>query len=281
MGEMGYVVHEVGVGPFRVLDLGQQEIVNHIVDVAMVEGRDRAVTAFALHVEGLNHREDNEFVTAMRDADIVYADGGAVVWLAKRAGARTIERAPTTDIGWQILRGLGARLGRVPRLALVGGPPGLARAAGEALAEAGVADPVSVAHGYHQNWSNHLARLTEAQPDVTLVGMGAPREMLWVQRRRHELAPGLVLTCGGWFGFLTGRERRAPAMLRRSGVEWVARLAQAPGRLGPRYIRGTAATAALARSIPSQRRGTAATAAPVRSIPGQREGAPHSAHLVP
>ena len=79
-----------------------------------------------------------------------------------------------------------------------------------------------------------------------MIGLGAPREMVWCQRHRDELPTGLVLTCGGWFGHIVGDERRAPRMLRRSGLEWIARVAQAPKRLGPRYARGAGATALLA-----------------------------------
>jgi N-acetylglucosaminyldiphosphoundecaprenol N-acetyl-beta-D-mannosaminyltransferase len=114
------------------------------------------------------------------------------------------------------------------------------------LEASGAAEVVYTANGYHHDWREPLTRLRESAPDITVVGLGAPREMVWSQRHRDELPHGLVLTCGGWFGHLVGDERRAPRMLRRSGLEWIARLAQAPRRLGPRYARGAGATALLA-----------------------------------
>ena len=71
----------------------------------------------------------------MDRASVVYADGGSV-GLARSASARArcIERAPTTDVGWDVLRELEQRLGRPPGVALVGGPVGLAERAAEALA---------------------------------------------------------------------------------------------------------------------------------------------------
>jgi N-acetylglucosaminyldiphosphoundecaprenol N-acetyl-beta-D-mannosaminyltransferase len=197
-------------------------------------------------VGGLNARRERDFVVAMRQADVVYADGGSVVWLARLAGGNRIERAPTTDIGWDVMRGFARRAGRLPRVAMIGGPPGLAERAGAVLEEAGVADVVFHTNGFHSDWAESLTRLREAAPDITVIGLGAPREMIWSQRHRDELPPGLLLTCGGWFGYLVGEERRAPRVLRRSGLEWIARVAQAPGRLGPRYARGVAVTALLA-----------------------------------
>ena len=117
-------VRHVEVGPFRVSDTPPAEIVDKVVSLS-VEERTQPAFAFALHVGGLNARREREFVAAMRAADVVYADGGSVVWLAKLAGAHRVARAPTTDIGWDIMRGFRERTGRVPRVALIGGPEGL------------------------------------------------------------------------------------------------------------------------------------------------------------
>lgn len=236
---------EVEVGPFWVSDLPKATLIKKMVELSLPE-HNRTALAFALHVGGLNSRRDRDFVTAMRRADIVYADGGSVVWLAKLARAHHIERAPTTDLGWEVLRGFVENTGRLPRVALIGGPPGLAARAKDVLVTAGVAEVVHVDHGYHASWAEPLSELREADPDVTIIGLGAPREMVWCEEHRAALPSGLVLTCGGWFGHLVGDEKRAPRLLRRSGLEWIARVVQAPTRLGPRYIRGVVVTAALA-----------------------------------
>ncbi len=236
---------EVEVGPFWVSDSTKADLVERMVELAL-PNRERAAFAFALHVGGLNARRDGDFVVAMRQADVVYADGGSVVWLARLAGALNVERAPTTDVGWELFRGFAEKVGRLPRVALIGGPPGLADRAGEVFENEGVAEIVLVEHGYHEDWSQPLARLREADPDVTVLGLGAPREMVWSEHHREELPAGLLLTCGGWFGHIVGDERRAPRLLRRSGLEWIARVAQQPSRLGPRYARGLGVTAALA-----------------------------------
>lgn len=240
----------VQVGPFAVDDLTRESAVRAAVEHALEGGRSRF---YALHVGGLNHRRDQDFVDEMNSAELVCADGGSVVLLAQLAGASNVERVPTTDVGWDVLRGVTQRKGHPPRVALVGGEPGLAEKAGATLTAAGVADVVAIEHGYHQQWDEVLQRIRESRPDVCIVGMGAPREMMWVRKHLTEIPEALVMTCGGWFGFLAGTESRAPAWLRRSGIEWVARVAQAPSRLGPRYLRGIVSTAALAWTIMERR----------------------------
>src|SRR4051794_34689122 len=281
---------DVAVGPFRVADRTARSVVAQIVELALTKGRHELVACYALHVQGLNLRGDPTYVAAMNRADLVYADGGSVVLLARMAGARSIERAPTTDIGWQVLSRLTDLEGAPPRVALIGGGPGVAAPpahglpgegrsrpgpggaliggglgvaprAADVLREKGLAEPVLVEHGFQGDWEPVVDRLRELRPRLVLLGLGSPREMVWVETWGSRLDSGTVLTCGGWFGFITGDERRAPAALRRGGLEWIARLSQSPTRLAPRYARGLASTMAVApaamrerhRLVPSQR----------------------------
>jgi N-acetylglucosaminyldiphosphoundecaprenol N-acetyl-beta-D-mannosaminyltransferase len=243
------------VDPFVVADLSSSDVVELLVR-QVLRPRTRPYLAFALHVGGLNSRADKDFVLSMREADVVYADGGSVVWLARLAGARAIERAPTTDVGWDVLRDLTRALGRPPRVALIGGSAGLAERAGAVLESAHVATVVFTAHGYQDRWDPLLTTMRETDPEVCIVGLGAPREMIWSHRNRSLVTAPLLLTCGGWFGHLAGDERRAPRVLRRSGLEWIARLVQAPTRLGPRYAEGLLSTLLMSiRVVLGPRRG--------------------------
>lgn len=230
------------VGPFRVADLDYRESVD--AAVGLVE-RQTFGRFYALHVGGLTHRRDAEFVDEMNDADVVCADGGSVVLLARLAGARYIERAPTTDLGWDLIRGAAERLGRKVRVAMLGGPDGLAERAAARLEADAPVEAVYVTHGFHSSWDNALDDLRDARPDVCIVGMGAPLEMLWVREHRELLPDCALITCGGWFGFLAGEEERAPTALRRAGLEWISRVAQDPRRLGPRYLRGAYVSASI------------------------------------
>src|SRR3954452_11515348 len=141
----------VAVGTFSVVDATQARVVEALVELAAqrVHGfRGDPALAFALHVGGLNSRDDDDLTGAMAAADVGYADGASVLWLARRAGGQSVERAPTTDIGWSVLQGLGERIGRRPRVALIGGPEGLAARAAEVFVRAEVAEPVVCFSGF-------------------------------------------------------------------------------------------------------------------------------------
>ena len=100
--------------------------------------------------------------------------------------------------------------GRPIRIALVGGPEGLAERAGIALAERHSCEIVYTSDGFRTDWDPVIQAIKDASPDIVFVGMGSPREKLWVIEHTPKLSPMLVNTCGGWFGFVTGDERRAP-----------------------------------------------------------------------
>src|SRR4051794_18992749 len=219
---------DIAVGPFKVADRTARSVVAQIVELALTKGRHELVACYALHVQGLNLRGDPTYVAAMNRADLVYADGGSVVLLAKMAGARSIERAPTTDIGWEVLSRLTDLEGAPPRVALLGCEPGIAERAADALRERGVADPVLVAHGFQADWEPIVEQLRKLRPRLILLGLGSPREMVWVETWGSRLDSGTVLTCGGWFGFIVVNERRAPAGPRPGGLGWVARVLPAP-----------------------------------------------------
>jgi exopolysaccharide biosynthesis WecB/TagA/CpsF family protein len=70
-----------------------------------------------------------------------------------------------------------------------------------------------------------------------LIAVGTPQgEMLAQLLKRRARARGLTFCIGASINFITGVERRAPHWMRRTGLEWLFRLALSPRRLGYRYL---------------------------------------------
>lgn len=237
-------IKSVAVGPFSVADATTADLL-----AAVRAAVGTKYVAMAVHVGGLNNRRDESFVRYLHEADIVYADGASVVALAKVAGARRMERAATTDIGLPMIRVVADALQRPARVAIVGGEPGVASSAGREIESQAPARVVFATHGFHADYVAILQTLRELEPDVLVVGMGMPREARWVSDHLDELPPTLVMTCGGWLGFLAGNERRAPKWMQQLGLEWFYRLSQSPTRLLARYLSGMVGVASL---LPAQ-----------------------------
>ena len=75
-----------------------------------------------------------------------------------------------------------------------------------------------------------VARVRSVVPDVLLVAYGVPAEEKWIARNRLRLGVPVMIGVGGTFDFIAGVTRRAPAWMRRLGLEWLHRLIQEPWR---------------------------------------------------
>src|SRR5581483_5425527 len=75
-----------------------------------------------------------------------------------------------------------------------------------------------------------VARVAAAQADILFVAYGAPAQDLWIHQHASELGARVAMGVGGTFDYIAGRSRRAPAWLRRLGLEWLHRLVHEPWR---------------------------------------------------
>lgn len=81
------------------------------------------------------------------------------------------------------------------------------------------------------------ADVRRTRPDVVWVGLGSPKQELFMAQRWRDLDAGVLIGVGAAFDFHSGRVRQAPRWIRGSGFEWLFRFAMEPRRLGWRYLR--------------------------------------------
>lgn len=80
-----------------------------------------------------------------------------------------------------------------------------------------------------------IAAITHSGAAITFVGLGCPRQEIWIYEYRNHLAMPL-LAVGAAFDFHAGLLPQAPPALQRAGLEWFYRLINEPRRLWKRYI---------------------------------------------
>lgn len=81
-----------------------------------------------------------------------------------------------------------------------------------------------------------IAQINAAKPDYIWVGLGAPKQELWMAQHKGELS-GLMIGVGAAFDYLAGNLQRAPGWMQDHDLEWFFRLMQEPKRLFSRYMR--------------------------------------------
>jgi N-acetylglucosaminyldiphosphoundecaprenol N-acetyl-beta-D-mannosaminyltransferase len=81
-----------------------------------------------------------------------------------------------------------------------------------------------------------IEAINAGRPDIIWVGLGTPKQDIWVAQHRALLEAPVLVAVGAAFDFLTGRIPQAPLIMQRCGLEWLFRLIKEPRRLAYRYI---------------------------------------------
>jgi exopolysaccharide biosynthesis WecB/TagA/CpsF family protein len=79
------------------------------------------------------------------------------------------------------------------------------------------------------------SEIRESGAGVVFAGLGCPRQEIWVYENAALIGLPLVAV-GAAFDFHAGVLPQAPGWMQRSGLEWLFRLGQEPGRLWMRYL---------------------------------------------
>ncbi len=175
-------------------------------------------------------QHNSDFRIAINHAALVLPDGIGIVWAARFMRQAAPERITGTDT----LPALAQRCAAAGyRLYLLGAAPGVAQAAGAHLQR--LAPGVEIAGTYSGSPAPDeedaiIERIRTARADVLCVAFGAPAQDLWIRRNLSRLPVAVAMGVGGAYDFLSGRQRRAPRIMQRLGLEWLYRLYREPWR---------------------------------------------------
>lgn len=78
--------------------------------------------------------------------------------------------------------------------------------------------------------------INRAQPDFLWVGLGSPKQDVWIAEHRKKIRGTIMVASGATFDFFSGRIKQAPQWVRDAGFEWLYRLTKDFRRLWVRYI---------------------------------------------
>lgn len=182
--------------------------------------------------------EDPEAAALFAGLDLLYADGLPIVWASRYLGRAIPERVNAADFTLEFFRACAAQ-GR--SVALVGGyPTDAAHFATHYRIQVPDLRVVYVRNGFFDETEAEEigAAIEKENPDIVLVGMGAPRQEKWVTEWSAQGRPRVWWCVGALFEYGPWRRKRAPVWMRRAGLEWLFRFAQEPRRLAKRYLFG-------------------------------------------
>ncbi|MDH2428749.1 WecB/TagA/CpsF family glycosyltransferase [Sphaerisporangium sp. TRM90804] len=232
-----------GVGRVRVAGvvvdaLTEREVVAHVI-AAAARGQGGHVVTPNVDICRTCAR-DPEVRAIVAGAELAVPDGMPLVWASRLLGTPVPERITGADLIWSLSEAAAAH--GIP-VYLLGGPPGVAVRAAEVLGErfpglrvAGVMAPL---YGFDTS-ADGVALVEEAvvaaRPGLVFVGLGFPKQDRLITTLRAAVPGAWFVGCGAAIAFTAGSVRRAPEWMRRSGLEWLYRLACEPARLARRYL---------------------------------------------
>jgi len=196
--------------------------------------------------------QDNAALRVALSQGLVEPDGMPLVWLGRRAGL-PVERVCGPDFMPAVVQH-GVVLGRTHFFygSAPGTPEALATRLGSlfpGMRVAGTMSPPFRPLTFEEDEAI-VAEINAAAPDYVWVGLGSPKQDLWLTEHRSRITAPVLLAVGAAFDFQSGRIRRAPHWMQRTGTEWLYRLVMEPRRLAGRY---TVVNARFVRLVAAER----------------------------
>lgn len=202
-------------------------------------GEKRIIANHNLHSLYLLRRE-----TAMRAiydrADLIQLDSTPLLHFARLLGLQSRPFHRCTYLDWRDhFWSLANRQGW--RVMYVGGAPGVADTAARKLRIRYPGATIAAHSGFFDATCGStgndavVAAVQTFRPNVLFVGMGMPRQELWIVQNLAELPDAVILPVGAAFDYEAGVQKAAPRWMGRLGLEWVFRLVADPRRLFVRY----------------------------------------------
>lgn len=182
---------------------------------------------------------DQQLKQSVTHADLINADGQAVVWASKFLGSPLKERVAGIDL-MQHLVELSATKGY--RCFFFGAKEEVVnKVVNIYQTNYGNQVVAGFRNGYFTSAEevNIVNNIKDSKADILFVAMSSPlkENFLYTHRKAFKNIP-FIMGVGGSFDVVAGKVKRAPLWMQNSGLEWLYRVIQEPKRMFKRYLVG-------------------------------------------
>jgi N-acetylglucosaminyldiphosphoundecaprenol N-acetyl-beta-D-mannosaminyltransferase len=206
-----------------------------IIDESISNNLKRTICYTNAHIVRLAVK-DLDILNVLNKFDINYVDGYGVSIATKILNGNKLNRFTLTEYALEILKICEERKWKI---FFLGGEQRYVNQAKENLTNL---YPnlllVGCLDGYEQLNNFSIIKINESKADILWVGLGTPKQELWVQENIAKLNIKIINCVGDLFTVLAGERIRGPKFLRDNGFEWLFRLMQHPVKHFNRYVIG-------------------------------------------
>ena len=184
-------------------------------------------------------QEDKELEKSVNEADLINADGQAVVWASKMLGSPLPERVSGIDLMEKLVK---RSFEKGYRCYFLG-------------AEEDVLSNLitlykkkysnNVIAGYRNGYfkksdEKRIAKvISQSNANILFVAITSPKKEIFLNTYKKELKNiNFIMGVGGSFDVIAGKVNRAPKWMQDIGFEWLYRVIQEPRRMFMRYLVG-------------------------------------------
>lgn len=206
---------------------------------------DQFTQHVVVNVAKLVHmRHDPALRDSVMACDIINIDGMGVVWGAKMLGFEVPERVAGVDLFFNLLA-MSENRGR--SVYILGATDEVVRKAVEKLhMQFPNLRIAGFHHGYFWDDEESVVReIAASGADLLFVAITSPKKEQFIDRWKDHLGVKFAMGVGGTIDIVAGKTRRAPLWMQKSGLEWLYRVMQEPGRMWKRYFNTNLAFAGL------------------------------------
>jgi len=181
-------------------------------------------------------RKDPQLRKSLSDADIVLADGAGIVLLSRLSGHPVPERVTGIDLMYNLMNRADRKGYRVFFLGAT------QEVVAKVVNYAGAHYPGLQVAGSHDGYFSRdeeeqiAHQIRDSRADLLFVAMTSPKKENFLSRWRQVMDVPICHGVGGSFDIVAGKTRRAPHWMQKSGLEWLYRVYQEPGRMWKRYL---------------------------------------------
>ncbi|QLB20958.1 lipopolysaccharide N-acetylmannosaminouronosyltransferase [Vespertiliibacter pulmonis] len=176
------------------------------------------------------NEENNEIRQSIADAEYKYADGISIVYSIRKKYPkyRNIERIAGVDLWFSLMKRCASR--QIPVFLLGGTAVTLSNTFAK-LQTIGV-NIVGYQDGYflESEEDSVIAQIKQSGAKVVTVGLGSPKQELFMQKAQGAYPNALYMGVGGSYDVFIGAVKRAPICWQKLGLEWLYRLLKQPTR---------------------------------------------------
>jgi exopolysaccharide biosynthesis WecB/TagA/CpsF family protein len=190
----------------------------------------------------LRARKDRQYLEITREADLVTPDGSGILWATGFLDEPLPERITGIDMIKYICH---LAVEKEYKLYLLGAKEEVIKRTVDNLEKLfrGIRI-VGYHHGYFDSDNINIKDINcksvendiindivSKKPDFLLVGMGVPKQEIWIFKNKEKIGVPVCIGIGGSFDVISGKIPRAPLWMQNHGMEWIFRLVREPKRL--------------------------------------------------